>query len=194
MFGTMVEETEHGQTIAALRESDPHFEVEHFLKDAREFMIPEVMEAFIEWQPAELKQWCSEGVFNVLEMSREQATQDGHVIEGRLLDLRNVELAMARMMEDIPLLILSFKTQQTEVVRDRVGEIVMGSPVRRAVCAAQCANRPSLILFAHLTYMQDTINNVVYVWALTKDAEKPNPLTKGWRIVEFAIQDVRESL
>jgi hypothetical protein len=36
---------------------------------------------------------------------------------------------MAKMMEDTPILILSFKTQQTEVVRDRMGDIVSGSPV-----------------------------------------------------------------
>jgi predicted lipid-binding transport protein (Tim44 family) len=75
---------------------------------------------------------------------------------------------MAKLMDDgTPLLLITFKTQQIEVVRDKTGEIVSGS--------------------------LDRVNDVYYIWAVAKDTEKPNPLTKGWKIVEFAIQGVRES-
>lgn len=75
---------------------------------------------------------------------------------------------MAKMMEDTPLLILSFKTQQIEVVRNKNGEIVSGDP--------------------------DKVNDVFYIFAVTKDAERPNPLTRGWKVAELAIQGVRESI
>ena len=74
---------------------------------------------------------------------------------------------MAKVIEGTPMLIISFKTQQIEVVRNLQGEIVSGS--------------------------EDKITDVYYLWALVKDAETPNPLTKGWKITEFAIQGVRES-
>jgi len=87
---------------------------------------------------------------------------------GKLLDLRNVELLAAKMMQNIPVLILSFKAQQVEVIKNKkTGEIVDGSA--------------------------DKVNDVYYVWVITKD-EIPNPLTKGWKLNEFAIQLVRESL
>lgn len=168
LFGPMFEETEHGATIAEIREIDPTFTVEEFMKEAREFMIPEILEAYIEWDEKTLKEWCSDSVFSILQMSREVEIEKGHSIEGNLLDLRNVDLAMAKMMEDTPILILSFKTQQTEVVRNAKGEVVTGSP--------------------------DHINDVHYIFAVTKDTDKPNALTKGWKVVELAIQAVRESI
>ena len=53
---------------------------------------------------------------------------------------------------------------------------------------------PPLTPPIHPRNKQDAISDVFYIWALTKDAEKPNPLTKGWKIVEFAIQGVREAI
>lgn len=129
MFGTVMEESEHAHTIAEIREHDPSFTVDRFMKDAREFMIPEVLEAFVDWNRNELKQWCSASVMSLLEASREPLNQKNLKVEGRILDLRQVELAAAKMIEDTPVLILSFKTQQTEVVRNAQGELVMGSPV-----------------------------------------------------------------
>lgn len=167
IFGSVMEENEHAITLAELKYLDPSFELEKFMKETREFMIPEVLEAYVDWNPKELKQWCSDAVFSVLEAARHPISQQGHSVKGKILDLRNVELVMAKMMEDTPLLILSFKTQQTEVVRDRNNELVAGS--------------------------EDGVNDVYYIWALTKDVENVNPLTKGWKIAEFAIQGVRES-
>lgn len=94
--------------------------------------------------------------------------QDGHEISGRLLDLRNVEIQMAKIIDDVPLLIVTFKTQQVEVVTNRAGEIVAGD--------------------------QDRVNDVYYAWALMKDQDgQVNPLTRGWKIAEFSIIGVRES-
>ena len=92
MFGSVMEETEHGQALAELREIDPTFQLEQFMRETREFMIPEVMEAFVHWDTKELKEWCSDGVYNILEVSRDHSTQQGYQIEGRLLDIRNVEV------------------------------------------------------------------------------------------------------
>lgn len=71
-------------------------------------------------------------------------------------------------MEDVPILIISFKTQQTEVVKDSKGQIVAGS--------------------------EDKINDVFYAFVLTKSDGLRDPLTQNWKVVEFAIQHVRESM
>ena len=168
LMGGAFEETEHAVTLAEIKHLDPSFELENFLKDTREFMIPEVLEAYVDWDVKTLKLWCSDAVVSILEASRQPLVEKGLTVQGQILDLRNVELVMAKMMDDTPLLILSFKTQQTEAVKDREGKIVAGS--------------------------EDGINDVFYIWALTKDTERVQPLTQGWKVVEFAIQGVRESL
>lgn len=94
MFGSMFEETEHAQALAEIRMIDPSFSVESFMKEAREFMIPEVLEAYVDWKPKTLKEWCSDSVLSVLEASREPLVQEGHSVEGRLLDLRNVDVSV----------------------------------------------------------------------------------------------------
>ena len=76
---------------------------------------------------------------------------------------------MAKMLEDTPVLLLTFKTQQIEVIRDKEGQIVKGST--------------------------DSINDVFYVWAVTRDTERLNdPITRGWKVIELAIQGVREAI
>lgn len=92
IFGPMFEESEHAQTLAEIREIDPTFKVEEFVKEARELMIPEILEAYIEWNKETLQLWCSDAVVSVLEASREPYEQELMTIEGKLLDLRNVEV------------------------------------------------------------------------------------------------------
>jgi import inner membrane translocase subunit TIM44 len=93
IFGPVFEETEHAHALAELREVDPSFTIEDFMKEAREFMIPEILEAYIDWDEETLKQWCSDGVFNILQMSRYLDLEEGSTIEGQLLDLRNVDVS-----------------------------------------------------------------------------------------------------
>jgi len=41
---------------------DPRFNLEEFMKEAREFIIPEIMEAYLSGDASTLKEWCSEAV------------------------------------------------------------------------------------------------------------------------------------
>lgn len=94
MLSPVFEESEHAQAIAEIKTLDPSFELEEFLKEAREFMVPEVLEAYVHWQPKDLKEWCSDAVFNVLEASREPIVREGLTIEGKILDLRHVDVSL----------------------------------------------------------------------------------------------------
>ncbi|KAI3630558.1 hypothetical protein MIR68_011993 [Amoeboaphelidium protococcarum] len=169
MFGSLTDENEHAVAIAEIKVSDPAFDVDTFVQDLREFVVPEVLEAFIDWDEKELKQYVTDGVMSVLKQSRDQLHQEGGVIEGRLLDLRNVELNMAKIIDDMPVLIVTFKAQQTEVVRDaKSNEIIAGD--------------------------QNVVNDVYYAWALMRSNVEDAPLSNGWKIAEFSIVGVRESL
>lgn len=53
----------------------------------------------------------------------------GYRFESRILDLTNVDLEMGKMMEQGPVLIITFQTQQIMCVRDAKGNVVEGDPV-----------------------------------------------------------------
>jgi hypothetical protein len=41
---------------------DPRFNLEEFMREAREYIIPEIMEAYLKGDTNTLKEWCSEAV------------------------------------------------------------------------------------------------------------------------------------
>ena len=68
---------------------------------------------------------------------------------------------MANMLDERPVLIFSFNTQQVTVIRDHSGKITEGS--------------------------EDDIERVYYVIAMVKDKES-SPITDGWKVMEVGIQ------
>ncbi len=45
-----------------------------------------------------------------------------------MLDIDNIDLAMGKMMEQGPVLVITFNSQQILCVRDRTGKVIEGSP------------------------------------------------------------------
>ena len=56
-----------------------------------------------------------------------QAKQMGYVIDSKVLDIDSLDLAMGKMMEQGPVLVITFNSQQIMCVRDRDGKVVEGS-------------------------------------------------------------------
>ena len=70
---------------------------------------------------------CYEAPFNVLATPIRQAKQMGLVISSRVLDIDSLDLAMGKMMEQGPVLVITFNSQQILCVKDRDGKVVEGS-------------------------------------------------------------------
>ena len=70
---------------------------------------------------------CYEAPFNVLATPLRQAKQMGYVIDSKVLDIDSLDLAMGKMMEQGPVLVITFNSQQIMCVRDRDGKVVEGS-------------------------------------------------------------------
>jgi len=49
----------------------------------------------------------------------------------KIIDVDEVELVSAKAKESGPVLVVRFDVYQVEVLRDREGEVISGSPVRR---------------------------------------------------------------
>jgi import inner membrane translocase subunit TIM44 len=56
-------ESEHAQVINAIKMVEPGFHIDRFVKDAAEFYIPDIMEAYLQGNMAVLSEWCSEQVY-----------------------------------------------------------------------------------------------------------------------------------
>ena len=60
--GGWFDETETAAVIRSFKEMDPSFELESFLKDVREYVVPEVVDAYVSGDLPTLRQWLDEGV------------------------------------------------------------------------------------------------------------------------------------
>lgn len=91
-FSSIFAENDTARAMRELKERDSKFNIEVFTKKAREYIIPEILDAFLTADLATLRVWCSEGTFNVLKANFETQLKPGVVFSGKVLDLRNLEV------------------------------------------------------------------------------------------------------
>lgn len=60
--GSLFEENETAQVMTQMKMIDPRFNLEDFMREAREYIIPEIMEAYLKGDTTTLREWCSEAV------------------------------------------------------------------------------------------------------------------------------------
>jgi import inner membrane translocase subunit TIM44 len=106
-----------------------------------------------------LEDWCYEAPFNVLATPIRQARQLGYHFDSRVLDIDSIDLAMGKMMEQGPVLVITFSSQQIQCLRDSKGKVVEGDP--------------------------DKVLRVIYVWVLCRDQQELNPKA-AWRLLELS--------
>ena len=146
---------------------DPSFSMEKFTRFTTEHIVPEILDAFLAGDLPTLRLWCSEAMYNMLKANFDAQLKPGCRLEGRVLDMRNLELVTAKLLDGTPVTIFSFNTQQISYMRDASGAVVDGA--------------------------EDKIENVLYVMALAKEEPsvtgRVNETTQGWKLVELAIRD-----
>ncbi|KKZ57985.1 hypothetical protein EMCG_05537 [[Emmonsia] crescens] len=156
-------ENETAMVIKKFREMDPSFQIEPFLRELREYMLPEVLDAYVKGDVQTLKLWLSEAQYNVYAALAQQYTTAGLKSDGRILDIRHVDISHARMLEpgDIPVFIITCRTQEVHVYRNvKTKELAAG--------------------------MEDKVQLVTYAIGMTRIPEDVNnPETRGWRMIEL---------
>lgn len=156
-------ENETAQVIKKFREMDPTFQMEPFLQEMREYILPEVLDAYVKGDVPTLKLWLSAAQFSVYEALNKQILTAGMKSDGRILDIRHVDIMSARMLEpgDVPVFIVTCRTQEVHVYRNvKSGELAAG--------------------------MEDKVQLVTYAIGVTRLPEEVNnPETRGWRFIEL---------
>ncbi len=156
-------ENETAMVIKKFREMDPSFQMEPFLRDMREYILPEVLDAYVKGDVETLKMWLSAAQFQVYSALMEQYTKAGLKSDGRILDIRHVDILNARLLEpgDIPVFIITCRTQEVHVYRNaKTKQLAAG--------------------------MEDKVQLVTYAIGVTRLPEEVNnPDTRGWRMIEL---------
>ncbi|EEQ33398.1 protein translocase subunit [Microsporum canis] len=156
-------ENETAMVIKTFRQMDPNFQIEPFLREMREYILPEVLDAYVKGDVETLKLWLSDAQFHVYAALTKQYKTAGLKSDGRILDIRHVDISHARMLEpgDIPVFIITCRTQEVHVYRkEKTGELAAG--------------------------MEDKVQLVTYAIGVTRIADEVNnPETRGWRLIEL---------
>lgn len=162
IMGGLFSKTELSETLTEICKIDNSFDTKRFLKQCETDIIPNILEAMTRGDLEVLKDWCHEGPYNLFAIPIKEAIKKGYLIDSKILDIDNVDLVMGKVMEQGPVLIISFTSQQVMVVRDVQGNIVEGDP--------------------------NKIMRVNYVWVLCRDITETDPRA-AWRLLDLSARD-----
>ncbi|KAL4708216.1 hypothetical protein ACJJTC_016875 [Scirpophaga incertulas] len=165
LFGNIFEKTELSKTLTEICKIDPEFTAQKFLEDCSNDIIPNILEAMVRGDLDILKDWCYEGVYNILATPIKQCKQLGYHLDSKILDIEQIELVMGKMMDQGPVLVITFQSQQIMCVRDSKNRVIEGDP--------------------------DKVMRVNYVWVLCRDPQELNP-TAAWRLLELSANSVEQ--
>ncbi|XP_037945849.1 mitochondrial import inner membrane translocase subunit TIM44 [Teleopsis dalmanni] len=159
VMGGLFSKTELSETLTELCKIDPGFDQKQFLRDCETDIIPNILEAMTRGDLEILKDWCFESTYNILSTPITQALKTGLVLDSKTLDIENVDLALGKVMEQGPVLIITFQAQQILCVRDKLRKVIEGDP--------------------------EKVMRVNYVWVLCRDRNELNPKA-AWRLMELS--------
>jgi len=161
-------ETETSLCMGEIKRDDPSFDLQRFLRKIQKEMIPFVLDHYLNNRLEPLEPICTERSIAVLGALIKDRLQKGHSVEPYILDLDDVELQQARLVDGEPILIITFQTQQVNCTRNQKGEVVDGSP--------------------------DSIVEMYYVWAMARHFSEDIAEPPTWKLHEMAIQHARPLL
>ncbi|GAB1292958.1 Mitochondrial import inner membrane translocase subunit TIM44 [Apodemus speciosus] len=167
LLGGLFSKTEMSEVLTEILRVDPTFDKDRFLHQCESDIIPNILEAMISGELDILKDWCYEATYSQLAHPIQQAKALGLQFHSRILDISNVDLAMGKMMEQGPVLIVTFQAQLVMVIKNPKGEVYDGDP--------------------------DKVLRMLYVWALCRDQEELNPYA-AWRLLDISASSTEQIL
>jgi len=162
-IGSWFEENETAHVTRMMRDIDPTFTMEGFGRELREYIVPEIVDAYLSADRDALRAWCSEATYNVLWATLEVYLKQGLISSSKVLDIRNVDISSGKVLEnEQPVLVVQFVTQEVLLFRNaKTGEVAVGA--------------------------EDKVEQCIYAAVFTRVPEDlGNELTAGWKVVEMA--------
>ncbi|OQV15373.1 Mitochondrial import inner membrane translocase subunit TIM44 [Hypsibius exemplaris] len=167
LMGGLFSKTELSEVLTEILKIDPTFDKEDFLRQCHDEIIPNLLEAMTKGDLEILRDWCYDGPFSVLSTPIKQAAAMGYHFDSRILDVNNIDLVAAKMMEQGPVLVITFQSQAIMCVRDKAGKIVEGD--------------------------SEKVMRTTYVWVLCRDQTILDP-SAAWRLIDLSANTVEQWL
>ncbi|KAF7969680.1 hypothetical protein HWV62_22387 [Athelia sp. TMB] len=170
-IGSFFDENETAQVMRLMKALDPTFNKEAFERELREYIVPEVVDAYLSADREALKEWCSEATYNLLWATMEQYLRQGLVSDSKVLDIRQVDMSDGKVMDNnVPVFVITFATQEMLLFRNaKTREIVVGA--------------------------EDKVEQCQYVAVISRvEEDLDNELTGGWKVMEMARRSARAYL
>ena len=159
VMGGLFQKTEMSETLTEICKIDPSFDKNKFLVDCEKDIIPNILEAIVQGDLDILRDWCYEAPFNVIATPIKQAKAAGLRLDSKVLDVDNVDLAMGKVMDQGPVLVITFTSQQILCARDAKNNVIEGDP--------------------------EKVLRVHYVWVLCRDRSELNPRA-AWKLLDLS--------
>ncbi|KAH9821934.1 hypothetical protein DFH28DRAFT_951065 [Melampsora americana] len=163
-IGRLFDETETAKVVRLIKEIDPSFEYDGFLRDLREYIVPEIVDAYVDADLKILKLWTSEGAYNVITAPMQTYLQRGLRPENQVIDLKGIDIMSAKVLQEreLPVFVIAFRTHEINCFTNPgSGKVEVGNP--------------------------DQIEQVQYVIVMTREAEQcGNEITGGWKVIDMA--------
>ncbi|KAK7056350.1 protein translocase subunit [Paramarasmius palmivorus] len=170
-IGSWFDENETAQVMRMMKMYDPMFNMASFERELREYIVPEVVDAYLSADQEALKAWCGEATYNVLWATMEVYLKQGLISESKVLDIRQVDVHTGKILDNnIPVFVIQFNTQEVLLFRNaKTGEVVVGA--------------------------EDRVEQCTYIAAITRvEEELGNELTGGWKVIEMGRRSARAYL
>ncbi|KAJ9581455.1 hypothetical protein L9F63_023387 [Diploptera punctata] len=165
IMGGLFQKTEMSETLTEICKLDPSFDKNKFLIECEKDIIPNILEAIVRGELEILRDWCYEAPFNTLAVPIKQAQAAGLRLDSKVLDIDNVDLAMGKVMEQGPVLVITFTSQQILCARDARNNVVDGDP--------------------------EKVLRVHYVWVLCRDRSELNPRA-AWKLLDLSANSTEQ--
>ncbi len=126
-FRNMFAENEMGQVIREIQMDDKTFRVSEFVQHVEHELVPTIMSAYLKGDRDTLKELVTEEAYAMLNASILERETTGVTMDPNILAVNDVELFSAKLLEDAPVLIVSFSLQQINCIKNRAGDVVEGA-------------------------------------------------------------------
>eukprot|EP00744_Colponema_vietnamica_P012282 GILI01017253.1.p1 GENE.GILI01017253.1~~GILI01017253.1.p1 ORF type:complete len:344 (-),score=86.46 GILI01017253.1:226-1257(-) len=155
-------ESEMAMALREMKENDPSFNLNNFLREVEFKIAPMAVRAFLEADLPLLQKICGEGAYAVFAANVKDRQSQGLWMDPNILDFGELELKVAKVQDKgAPLFVFTFATQQINCLRDSKGEIVDGKI--------------------------DDIRKVHYALALTRHSSPAIEVGHVWEVSEMGI-------
>ncbi|VDM57125.1 unnamed protein product [Angiostrongylus costaricensis] len=156
------DENQVSEVLTEIAKVDPSFDKGEWLRFCEKKVIPNVLEAFIRGNLEVLQDWCYERAFVALSnVIKEYKKINFSTSDSRIIDISKVEMVSGKMMEQGPVLIITFQVFMINVVRNSEGKVVEGDP--------------------------NTPVRVHHVWVMCRDMEEYHSAV-AWKLLEVHMQ------